>query len=203
MRDFDWGARKDRPVVVHDRVWTVANGISLLRLAGLPLFVWLLFGPRAYGWAFLTLFVVGSTDFVDGYVARRFDQVTKLGKLLDPIIDRGMLVTVGVSLLIAGMLPWPVVGVVIGRDVLILAGSLLFVRNVGDIAVTRTGKFATACLLVGLPAFLLAHMDWPGRAAAVVVAWLFTTVGATGYWVAGVQYARALSRLRNAGKAGR
>jgi cardiolipin synthase len=200
MRDFDWGARKDRPIVVHDRVLTAANGISLLRLAGLPLFVWLLFGPRAYGWAFLTLFVVGSTDFVDGYVARRFDQVTKLGKLLDPIIDRGMLVTVGVSLLVAGMLPWALVAAVLGRDALILAGSLLFVRNVPDIAVTRTGKFATACLLVGLPAFLLAHMDWPGRAAAVVVAWLFTTVGATGYWVAGVQYAQALVRLRNDGK---
>lgn len=203
MRDFDWGVRKDRPIVVHDRVLTVANGISLLRLAGLPLFVWLMFGPRAYGWAWLTLFVVGSTDFVDGYVARRFDQVTKLGKLLDPIIDRGMLVTVGVSLLIARMLPWPFVAAILGRDALIGVGSLLFLRNVPDIAVTRTGKFATACLLVGLPAFLLAHMDWPGRAAAVVVAWLFTTAGASGYWVAGAQYARAVSRLRGGQKSAR
>lgn len=203
MRDFDWGARKDRPVVVHDRVLTVANGISLLRLAGLPLFVWLMFDPRAYGWAWLTLFVVGSTDFLDGYVARRFDQVTKLGKLLDPIIDRGMLVTVGVSLLIARMLPWPFVAAILGRDALILVGSLLFLRNVPDIAVTRTGKFATACLLVGLPAFLLAHMNWPGRIVAVAVAWLFTTAGASGYWVAGVQYARAVSRLRGGEKPAR
>lgn len=203
MRDFDWGARKGRPTVVHDRIWTVANGISLLRLAGLPLFVWLMFGNQAYGWAWFTLFAVGSTDFLDGFVARRFDQVTKLGKLLDPIIDRGLLVTVGVSLLLAGMLPWPFVAAILGRDALILIGSLLFLRNVPDIAVTRTGKAATAALLIGLPAFLLAHMDWPGDAIAMVVAWLFTAGGVVGYWIAGLQYARAVRRLRGGAQAPR
>lgn len=196
MRDFDWGAPKDRPVVVHDRVLTAANAISLLRLAGLPLFVWLMFGPRAYGWAFFTLFCVGSTDWLDGYVARRFDQVTKLGKLLDPVIDRGLLATVAISLLVAGMLPWPLVAGILGRDVLLLIGSLLFLRAVPEIAVTKTGKIATACLLIGLPGFLLGHMDWAGRQLFLVLAWIYCLVGLAGYWLAGIQYAVEVRRLR-------
>lgn len=197
MRDFDWGARRDRPVVVHDKVLTAANGISLLRLAGLPLFVWLMFGPQAYGWAWFTLFAVGSTDFLDGFVARRFDQVTKLGKILDPLIDRGLMATVGISLLLAGMLPWFFLAAILGRDLLILLGTLAFLRNVPDIAVTKTGKFATACLMVGLPGFLLGHMDWPAREPFLVAAWVFTLVGVAGYWVAGAQYARVVARLRS------
>ncbi|HWH33399.1 MAG TPA: CDP-alcohol phosphatidyltransferase family protein [Egibacteraceae bacterium] len=198
-RDFDWGARKDRPAVVHDKVLTVANGISLARLAGLPLFVWLMFGPQAYGWAWFTLFVVGSTDFLDGYVARRFDQVTKLGKLLDPLIDRGLMATVAISLLAAGMLPWFFVAAILGRDLLILLGTLAFLRAVPEIAVTRTGKFATACLLIGLPGFLLGHMDWPARQVFLVLAWGYTTVGVAGYWIAGLQYARIVRGLRGSG----
>lgn len=197
MRDFDWGARRDRPVVVHDSVLTAANIISLLRLAGLPVFVWLMFGPEAYGWAWFTLFLVGSTDFLDGYVARRFDQVTKLGKILDPLIDRGLMATVGVSLVVAGMLPWFFLAAILGRDLLILLGTLAFLRNVPEIAVTRTGKAATAALMVGLPGFLLGHMDWPGREPFLVAAWIFTTVGVAGYWIAGVQYARIVGRLRS------
>lgn len=196
MRDFDWGARRDRPAVVHDRVLTVANAISFLRLLGLPLFVWLLFVPEALGKAFAVLVVVGATDWVDGYVARRFDQVTKLGKLLDPVIDRGLIATVGISLLVAGMLPWPVVVAILGRDALLLLGSLLFLRSVPEIAVTKTGKTATAALLVGLPGFLLGHMDWPGREPFLVAAWSFTLVGVVGYWAAGAQYVRAVLRLR-------
>lgn len=198
MRDFDWGARRDRPVVVHDRVLTAANAISMLRLAGLPVFVWLMFGPRAYGWAWFTLFAVGSTDFVDGYVARRFDQVTKLGKILDPLIDRGLMATVGVSLVLAEMLPWGFLAAILGRDLLILIGTLAFLRNVPEIAVTRTGKAATACLMVGLPGFLLGHMDWPAREPFGIAAWIFTAAGVAGYWIAGAQYARAVRRLRSA-----
>lgn len=198
MRDFDWGARRDRPVVVHDRVLTAANAISMARLAGLPVFVWLMFGPGAYGWAWFTLFLVGSTDFLDGFVARRFDQVTRLGKILDPVIDRGLMATVGISLVVAGMLPWVFLAAILARDLLILLGTLALLRHVPEIAVTRTGKFATACLMVGLPGFLLGHMDWSGRQPFLVAAWVFTIVGVVGYWAAGVQYARIAGRLRSA-----
>jgi cardiolipin synthase len=197
MRDFDWGAPKDRPVVVHDRVWTVANGISMLRLLGLPLFVWLMFGPQAYGKAFAVLVVVAATDWVDGFVARRFDQVTKLGKLLDPVIDRGLMATVGISLLVAGMLPWPLLAAILGRDALLLIGSLVFLRAVPDVQVTKTGKFATALLLIGLPGFLLGHMDWPGRRVFLALAWAYALVGIVGYWIAGLQYAVLVTRMRH------
>jgi len=196
MPDFDWGARKGAPIVVHDKVLTVANAISVVRLLGLPLFVYLLFGTQAYGQAFATLFVVAATDWLDGYVARRFDQVTKLGKLLDPLIDRGLMATVAISLLIAGFLPWIFVVIIVGRDILLAVGGLLFLRRVPDIAVTKTGKFATACLLIGLPGFLLGHMDWSGDDIFLVLAWGFLIVGAVGYWVAGAQYVRAVAALR-------
>ena len=169
VRMFDAGLREDRPVVVHDRVLTVANGITMLRLLGLPLFVWLMVGPERYGMAFLTLVVVGTTDWIDGYVARRFDQVTKLGKLIDPLIDRALLATAGLTLAALGIAPWWVILAIVGRDVLLLIGAFaLFGGNPG-IPVTRLGKAATACLLIGVPGFLLGHMDWGGATAFGVI----------------------------------
>lgn len=190
MRLFDAGARGDTPPVVHDKVLTVANGITAVRLAGLPLFVWLMAGPRAYGLAFATLVVVGTTDWVDGYVARRFDQVTRLGRMLDPLIDRLLLATASVTLLVVGILPVSVAALVLARDGLLLAGALLRYGKLPDVPVNRTGKFATACLLIGVPGFLLGAMDWPGADLFGALAWVFTVVGIAAYYAAGVQYAR-------------
>jgi cardiolipin synthase (CMP-forming) len=196
---FNAGARTDRPMVVHDRVLTVANGITAVRLLGLPLFVWLAAGIGAYGMAFLTLVVVGSTDWVDGYVARRFDQVTKLGKLIDPLIDRAMLATAAFTLLWLGFIPWWIVALVVGRDVaLLVAGFLMFRGHNPNIPVSNMGKFATACLLVGVPGFLLARMDWSGAPVLVVLAYGFSLVGIATYYVAGWQYARAAGQVRRA-----
>jgi cardiolipin synthase (CMP-forming) len=196
VRQFDWGARKDRPAVEHDRVLTVPNAISMVRLLGLPVFVWLMVGPGAYGKAFAVLVLVASTDWVDGYVARRFDQVSRLGRVLDPLIDRAMLATAGVTLVVVGFLPWPLLAAIVVRDVVLLAGAAIVFRGVPDIPVSRTGKFATACLLVGLPGFLVGNMDWGGARPLLLAAWAVTLVGIVGYWVAGAQYARAVSRAR-------
>lgn len=195
MREFDWGARRDRPAVVHDRVLTVANGITALRLLGLPLFVWLLLDREAYGKAFTVIALVASTDWIDGYVARRLDQVTKLGKVLDPLVDRLLMATVSTALLLAGFLPWPFVALLVLRDVVLLAATLVLYGGIPPIGVTRTGKVATAALMLGLPSFLLGGMDWAGAEVFLVLAWLWTTVGLLGYYVAGVQYARAARRL--------
>ncbi len=116
VRMFDAGLQDDRPVVVHDKVWTVANVITFARLLGLPLFVWLMVGPKAYGIAFATLVVVGTTDWIDGYVARRFDQVTRLGRLMDPLIDRALLATAGLTFAIDGILPRWVLALIDARD---------------------------------------------------------------------------------------
>lgn len=191
VRLFDAGAREGQPQTVHERVWTVANAITFARLLGLPLFVWLMLGPAAYGLATLTLGVVAATDWIDGYVARRFDQVTRLGKLLDPVIDRALLATAALTLLAVGFLPPVVVVAVVGRDVILLGAAVLLFNGVPPVPVSRAGKVATACLLVGIPAFLLANMDWIGAALAAVIAWLFTVVGIAGYWYAGYGYARA------------
>lgn len=187
---FDAGLQKDRPVVVHDRVWTVANAITFLRLAGLPLFVWLMVQQR-YGMAFLTLAVVGTTDWVDGYIARRFDQVTRLGKVLDPLIDRALLATAGLTLAVLGILPWWVIALIVLRDGVLLAAAALLFAGDPQIPVTRLGKFATACLLIGVPGFLLGFMDWGGAAFWGGLGWAFTVLGLVTYYAAGVVYARA------------
>jgi cardiolipin synthase len=195
VRLFDAGARSDRPVVVHDKVVTVANGITAVRLLGLPLFVWLMVGPEAYGIALLVLILVAASDWIDGYVARRFDQVTKLGRILDPLIDRVLLATAGVTLLVVGFLPWWIVALIVARDAVLLVGSLLRFGAVPPIPVSRTGKFATACLLIGVPAFLPANMDFPLAWLAEAIAWIFTPLGIVAYYAAGVQYAKAARRI--------
>ena len=195
---FDAGARTDGPVVVHDRVFTVANGITAVRLLGLPLFVWLTAVQHAYAQAFFVLFFVGATDWVDGYVARRFDQVTKLGKLIDPLIDRIMLATAAITMLVVGLIPWWIVAAVVVRDVLLLvAGLILFHGNPG-IPVSNMGKFATACLLIGVPSFLLANVDWPLQDVAVIVAYGYCIVGIVTYYIAGWRYAKAALAVRDA-----
>jgi cardiolipin synthase (CMP-forming) len=197
VRQFDWGARRDRPAVERDRVLTVPNAISLLRLLGLPVFVWLMVGPEAYGKAFAVLVLVASTDWVDGYVARRFDQVSRLGRVLDPLIDRAMLATTGVTLVVVGFLPWVVLAAIVVRDVLLLAGAAVVFRGVPDIPVSRLGKFATACLLIGLPGFLVGNMEWAGARPLLLGAWGITIVGIAGYWVAGLRYGRAVLHARS------
>lgn len=203
MRLFDAGARSDGPTVVHDRVLTVANGITAVRLLGLPLFVWLMLGPRAYGWAFATLVFVGATDWVDGYVARRFDQVTRIGRLLDPVIDRLLLATAAVTLLVVGFLPVIVAVLVLLRDGLLLAVALVRFGRLPDIPVNRTGKFATAALLIGIPGFLLGSMQWSGRAVLAVLAVVFTAVGIVAYYAAALQYWQAARALPQPGSAPR
>ena len=197
VRLFDAGARGDpRTHLVHDRVWTAANVITFVRLGGLPLFVWLVLGVERLGVAFWVLVVIAATDWVDGYVARRFDQITHLGRVLDPLIDRALLATAAVTLLVAGILPWLVAALIIGRDVVLLGSALVIFGHLPAIPVSRTGKFSTACLLVGIPALLPANLAWAGADFSRVFSWIWIGVGVAGYYVGGLQYARAALRLK-------
>lgn len=191
MRLFDAGGRVGGGEVVHDRVFTAANGITLVRLLGLPVFVYLMVGPAAYGKAFGVLSAVAATDWVDGYVARRFDQVTRLGQIIDPLIDRALLATVGLTLVALGIVPWLVVALIVGRDVVLLGLAAALFRGLPAIPVNRMGKLATACLLIGVPGFLLGRMDWPVALPFRYGAWGFTAVGIICYYLAGIQYAGA------------
>lgn len=197
---FDAGARHEGPATVHDRILTAANAITAVRLLGLPLFVWLVVSG-SYGIGFAVLVVVGATDWVDGYVARRFDQVTRLGKAMDPLIDRAMLATAGFTLLAVGFLPWWVLVAVVGRDAVLLAVGYVMFQGNPNIPVSRLGKFATACLLVGIPGFLLGHMDWAGADVFLVGAYAFSVLGIATYYVSGYRYwqaARVAVTMRDA-----
>lgn len=192
---FDAGTRRGAPATVHDRVLTVANGITAVRLLGLPLFVWLM-TVGSYGVAFATLVLVGATDWIDGYVARRFDQVTKVGRLMDPVIDRLLLATAALTLLAVGFIPVWVVVALVARDAVVLLGALVFFRGTPAIPVSKLGKFATACLLIGVPGFLLGRMDWPGAEPFLVLAYGFSVVGIIAYYVTGWRYGRAARAIK-------
>lgn len=197
VREFDWGSRPDRPAVEHERVLTLPNAITAVRLFALPGFVWLVLVADALALGLVVLVVVAMTDWVDGYLARRLDQVTKLGRILDPVVDRVLIVTAALTLLAAGMLPAWLVVLVVARDVVVVGGAVLYFGGVPPLKVTRLGKTATASLLVALPAFLLVEMGIPGRGAVQLVAWLAAGAGVVAYYVAGVQYARQLRALRH------
>lgn len=194
---FNVGARAGGERV-HDRVLTVPNAITIVRLAGLPLFAWLVLGPRRLFLAFCVLVVIAMTDWIDGYVARRFDQVSRIGKLVDPLVDRLLLATAVITLLIAGLIPWPLVALILVRDALVLGASLVWFGGVPPIPVSNTGKLATALLMIGVPTFLLAGIEWPGSTVISVLAWGTTIAGITTYYVAGYRYARVALAIRRA-----
>lgn len=193
---FDAGARPGQAATVHDRVLTVPNAVSALRLLGLPVFAWLVLGPGRYDAAFWLLAAVAATDWLDGYLARRLDQVSRLGAVMDPLIDRALLVTAALTLLVEGLVPAWLVALVVVRDVALVAASFALFGAVPPIPVNRAGKTATASLLAAFPSFLLMAFPWAGQGAAEVVAWLLALVGVVAYYVAGAQYAVAAWRLR-------
>lgn len=145
VRLFDLGG--DGTEVASNRVVTVPNALSTARLCILP-YLYLVLADGRLGWGLTVGFVFGMTDFLDGYVARRFDQVTKLGQLLDPISDRLFIMTVAIGIVVAGLVPWWAVAAIFVRDLLIfLAGAFLLSRGVGTPPVTRLGKASTFGLM--------------------------------------------------------
>ena len=194
---FNVGARSGRERV-HDRTLTVPNVITAVRLAGLPLFAWLVLGPQRLVIAFWVLVAIATTDWIDGYVARRFDQVSRVGKLVDPLVDRLLLATAVITLMVAGLLPWPLVALILIRDIAVLGVSLVWFGGVPPIPVSNTGKLATALLMVGVPAFLLAGVEWPGTAVVTGVAWSATVAGIVIYYLAGFRYGRVARAIRRA-----
>lgn len=193
---FDVGA-KDGPEVVSDRIWTVPNVLSFVRLAAMPLVYLDIVGGR-YVRALVVLGVLASTDWIDGYVARRFDQVTRIGKLLDPISDRILIVLVVIGIGVAGIVEWWALAVLLLRDLLVgIATVVLAARGRRPPPVSRTGKAATFGLMTVFPALLLAETLAAGPREALRAVSLIGLAGAASlYWAAAVGYARALRRSR-------
>ncbi|MPZ66538.1 MAG: CDP-alcohol phosphatidyltransferase family protein [Pseudonocardiaceae bacterium] len=182
-----------------DRVVTVPNALSVVRLAGVPLFLWLLLGPQYDLLALLVLASSGITDWLDGKLARWLDQSSKLGMLLDPAVDRLYTLAALAAFGIRDILPWWVVAVLVGRDV-ILALCLPVLRHYGyrRPEVHYLGKAATHNLLYAFPLLLLAH-GTAGTLGDVArpLAYAFTTWGGALYLWSGMLYVvQAVTALR-------
>jgi len=172
------------------RVLTVPNALSLLRLLGVPLFLYLLLGPHADGLAVLVLMASGVTDYLDGRIARAWGQYSRLGALLDPLADRLYVVATMVGLTLREIVPvWLTAGL-FARD-LLLAGflPLLRRRGYGPLPVHFLGKAATFNLLSGFPLVLLGAGGSTGDHLVRPFGWAFVLWGFALYWWAGVLYA--------------
>ncbi|MCU1351618.1 MAG: pgsA [Acidimicrobiales bacterium] len=192
------------PSAGEDRILTIPNAISLIRLSCLPVFLWLLFGRDNRAGAAGLLAVLGTTDWIDGYIARHWNQVSNVGKVLDPVADR-LLFFVGVGgILATGAVPvWFAVAVLV-REV-VVAGATLALAAAGArrIDVTWSGKAGTFGLMVAFPLFLTAHSTIGWAPLAQVLAWVFGIPGLVlGYVAAALYVPSGLAALR-AGRADR
>ena len=158
---------------VTDRILTVPNIVTLVRLLLLPIFLWLEFGAHQQVAALVVFAVAASTDWVDGQIARRTHQVSRLGKLFDPTVDR-LLIAVGViAVFLLGRVPVWVLVYLIARDCILLAGGKFLLDRVGEVPPVRyLGKFATAFIMFGFSFLLLGMPSTPGLGIAGAPTWI-------------------------------
>lgn len=182
--------------VQTDRVLTLPNVLSALRLLGVPLFLWLILVPQADGWAILLLVVSGFTDWLDGFLARRWRQISRVGQLLDPVADRLYILATLIGLLLRGIVPWWFVVLLLSRDVL-MAGVLWLLkrRDVVGLPVHFLGKAATFNLLYAFPLLLLGDGTGWWADPAKVLGWAFAVWGTALYWWAAVLYIGQARRI--------
>ncbi|HET9649770.1 MAG TPA: CDP-alcohol phosphatidyltransferase family protein [Microlunatus sp.] len=172
-----------------DRVLTLPNVLSALRLAGVPFVLWLILGPQADVLAVVVLAVSGATDWLDGWIARRWHQRSRIGQVLDPLADRLYILATVLGLALRGLIPWWLVIVLVARDVVIASlVPALRTRGYSTLPVHFLGKAATFCLLYAFPLILLgaAPQDW--AIAPRVLGWAFALWGTGLYWYAALLY---------------
>lgn len=189
-----------------ERVLTIPNALSVLRLVALPVFVWLALGREEDGWAGLLIGVSALSDNLDGYIARHYDQVSRVGQLLDPFVDRLVVLTTLVVLVLAGALPWPLAAAVVVRDVgLVIMLLVLRVRGYGSLPVNYLGKIGTFTLVFSFPFLLVGHgtnvLGWIAD-VGIVLGWATFAWGISLYWTAGALYVGQGVRLLRSGRAG-
>src|SRR5919112_864360 len=172
------------------RVWTIPNALSAARLAGVPLFLWLVLGPEKDGWALVVLMVSGATDYADGWLARKLDQTTVVGQILDPVADRLYILAVVIGLALREVIPWWLAVSLPLRDLLMWGlVPLLRTRGYSSLPVHFLGKAATFNLLYAFPLLLLGDGEGLLATLARPVGWGFAWWGAALYWVAAALYA--------------
>jgi cardiolipin synthase len=175
--------------VSESRIWTVPNVISFVRLLMIPVFLYLLFGRDNRAGAAGLLAGLGATDWVDGYIARHFDQTSTLGKILDPTADRLMLLTSVAAIIIDGAIPtWVAVLVLVREGAVAIVAVVLGIMGARRIDVTWYGKAGTFGLMFAIPFFLTAESTIGWRDTAEVLAWVCVVPGLVFGYIAAVQY---------------
>jgi phosphatidylglycerophosphate synthase len=162
----------------HDRLLTVPNVLSGLRLALIPVFIYLLLVAHADGWAVAILMFSGASDWADGKIARLMDQSSKLGAYLDPFVDRLYMVTTPIVFGLAHILPWWIIAILLVRDVLLAAElPLLRTRGITALPVIYVGKAATFALMSAFPLILLGQWDALWSRVVLACGWAFLIWG--------------------------
>jgi cardiolipin synthase len=173
----------------------VPNTLSFLRLLMVPVFLWLILSHHG-AWAILLLAISSLTDLLDGYIARRFNQITRLGQLLDPFADRLYIFTTLIGLVLTGVIPVWLAIVVIARDIMLLVVyPMLATHGYGPLPVHYLGKAGTFALLYAFPLLLLANVFEPISFVIQPIAWAFALWGAGLYWWAGFVYVKQVKDL--------
>jgi cardiolipin synthase len=187
------------PMPTSDRIWTIPNVISFIRLLGVPLFLYLLLGPEHDVAAVVVLAIGGTTDWVDGYVARRLGQVSRLGELLDPFADRLYILATLIGFTVREVVPWWLTAALLLRE-LVLAVALLVLRrhSYGPPPVHYVGKTGTFLLLAAFPVLLLAHAVEGAAAVASPIGWGLAWWALGLYWAAAVLYLAQTAALLRA-----
>jgi cardiolipin synthase len=183
--------RVRRVRVGEDRILSLPNVITTARLVCVPVFVWLLVQPQHREWfpAAVLLAVLGSTDWLDGQVARRMDQVTTLGKILDPTADRILLVTAAIGILAAGAVPTAIAVIALAREGLVAVAAIgLTLAGARRIDVQLVGKAAAFGLMCAFPLFLAGHSDVGWHHGALVLGWVAAVIGLTLGWISVIVY---------------
>ncbi|WP_136707195.1 CDP-alcohol phosphatidyltransferase family protein [Agromyces sp. H66] len=180
---------------VGSRIWTIPNVLSMLRLALVPVFL-VLIVVGGYVAALVVLVVASLTDLLDGFLARRLGQVTRLGQLLDPAADRLYIFAALVGLAANGLVPWWIVVVIVARDVFLLVLAVVLANHgYGPLPVHQLGKVATFALFFGVPVIMLGLAFPSTQPVSEPVGWAITLWGAFLYWWAGIIYAIETARV--------
>ena len=185
-----------------DRVLTVPNAISMARLAGVPVFLWLVLVPQADWWAVGLLIASAFSDWLDGKLARAWNQESRLGQVLDPAADRLYIAATLIALAVRAIIPWWLVAVLVSRE-LVLGVTLLVLRrhSFGPLQVSFLGKAATLCLLYAFPLLFLGSHGGTAALVARVTGWAFAIWGSALYWwAAGLYLAQARQVIAAAGR---
>jgi cardiolipin synthase len=184
------GLQRGQALAPRDRILTVPNVLSAIRLVLVPVFLYLLLVAHANGWAVGVLMFSGASDWADGKIARLFDnQSSRLGALLDPAVDRIYMIVVPVAMAAAGVIPWWLVIVLLGRDATLAATlPLLRSRGLSALPVTYLGKAATFALMSGLPLVLLGQYDALWSRVVLACGWGFLIWGLALYLWSGILY---------------